>query len=112
MWTSADDYLEKVFAEHRKREAIIEKYKDTDNEDIKTLIEYIKDLKEDVDQYYKESINYKSERNDYWNKYNEYQKAYNYFKRDYKWAIGKEKFEKKFDMFKRINKFKYINEEL
>ena len=94
MWTSADSYLEKLFAEEKRREGIVKKYENTDNEDIRTLVEYIKDLKQDVDEYYNKSEKYKQERNEYSRKYEEYKKIFKRVASGYKYSIGKERYER------------------
>ena len=49
MWTSADEYLERLFKEEERKESIVKKYENTNDEDIKTLIEIIKKQEEDIE---------------------------------------------------------------
>lgn len=44
MWTETDTYLENEYNKSKKAKELLEKYKDTDNEEIKFLVEYTKDL--------------------------------------------------------------------
>ena len=44
MWTETDTYLENEYNKFKKAEELLEKYKDTDNEEIKFLVEYTKEL--------------------------------------------------------------------
>lgn len=46
MWTETDTYLENEFNKEERAKKLLEKYEDTDNEEIKFLIKYIKDLKQ------------------------------------------------------------------
>ena len=112
MWTSADSYLEKLFAEEKRREGIVEKYENTDNEDIRTLVEYIKDLKKDVNEYYNKSEQYKRERNEYWNKYEEYQKIFKRVSSSYKYSVGKERYQRIIKLNIDIYNLKHISDEL
>ena len=45
MWTETDTYLENEFNKEERAKKLLEKYEDTDNEDIKFLVKYIKNLK-------------------------------------------------------------------
>lgn len=74
MWTETDTYLENEFNKEERAKKLLEKYEDTDNEEIKFLIKYIKDLKqtnkwleEYENKYFKEMWKYKNIANDFIN---------------------------------------------
>ena len=74
MWTGADSYLERLFKEEEKREELYEKYKDTENEDIKFLVEQLKEfekrnyrLETQNDSYYQNEYKLKFKIRDYKN---------------------------------------------
>lgn len=74
MWTQTDSYLERLFKEEEKRKELYEKYKDTENEDIKFLVEQLKEfekkndrLEEQNDSYYKNEYKLRFKIRDYKN---------------------------------------------
>lgn len=44
MWNSADEYCERMAKKEERIKQLCEKYKQSDNEEIKELIEYLEDL--------------------------------------------------------------------
>ena len=45
MWNSADEYCERMAKKEERIKQLCEKYKQSDNEEIKELIEYLEDIK-------------------------------------------------------------------
>lgn len=74
MWTETDTYLENEYNKFKKAKELLEKYKDTDNEEIKFLVEYTKELIKENEfldkgrnEYYQKMYKYKYLARDYSN---------------------------------------------
>lgn len=74
MWTETDTYLENEYNKSKKAKELLEKYKDTDNEEIKFLVEYTEELikenkwlDEGRNKYYQDMYRYKNLARDFSN---------------------------------------------